>query len=152
MNRNISSFVEKLVAIHGTRDPFIIARAYGIEIMYLSNYKDIKGYYANILENKYIVINSNLDEATQKLVVAHELGHALIHGDIEIGFIREKTFMNTALYERQANEFAAELLIDISDLDLALLEGMNLEQVSKALNVSEDLVSYNTKLRDLSEI
>ncbi len=92
-----------------------------------------------------------MDEAIQKLVVAHELGHALLHSDIEIGFIRENTMMNTAVYERQANEFAAELLIDKTDLDLALREGMNLEQVSKMLNVSEELVSYSTKLRELSE-
>lgn len=129
----------------------MIARSYGIQIKYSSHYKKVKGYYANILGNRFIVLNSRLDEAIQKLVVAHELGHALLHSDIEIGFIRENTMMNTAVYERQANEFAAELLIDKTDLDLALREGMNLEQVSKMLNVSEELVSYSTKLRELSE-
>lgn len=151
MNNCIGTFVEKLVSIHGTRDPFIIAMGHGIKIKFFSHYKEIKGYYANILGNKYIVINSSLDEVTQKLVAAHELGHALFHDDIEIGFIRKNTMLDTALYEREANEFAAELLIDQTELDQALLEGMSLDQVSKMLNVSEELVSYNTKLRELSE-
>jgi Zn-dependent peptidase ImmA (M78 family) len=123
MRKNVHAFVEKLVAKYDTRDPFTIARELGIQIRFLSHYKEIKGYYANILGNKFIIINSSLSETMQRVVVAHELGHAIFHGDIEIGFIRKNTIMNTSQYEHQANEFAAELLINTDDLDPVVLKG-----------------------------
>ena len=44
-------------------------------------------------------------------VMAHELGHAILHKTENCYFIRNKTFLSTAWIEKEANTFAAELLI-----------------------------------------
>lgn len=46
-----------------------------------------------------------------QLVMAHELGHAIMHRKENCYFIRNKTLMLTSKIEIEANTFAAELLI-----------------------------------------
>ena len=46
-----------------------------------------------------------------KMVMAHELGHAIMHRKENCYFIRNRTFLSTAHIETEANTFAAELLI-----------------------------------------
>ena len=75
---------------------------------------EIKGIYKKVVTNKFIVINENLDEFCQKVVLAHELGHAVLHHSKEIQALKDydlfPRFSNQI--EVEANTFAAELLID----------------------------------------
>lgn len=72
-----------LVSEHGTNDPFKIIYNMGINIS-LRPYKKTLGYYLNGEGIQHIVINSNLDNEMQRIVAAHELGHAILHKDISI--------------------------------------------------------------------
>jgi Zn-dependent peptidase ImmA (M78 family) len=58
-------------------------------------YEDIggntKGFYISLITNKYIVINSKLNEVEKAIVLAHELGHVLLHYHRSTCFIREYT-------------------------------------------------------------
>lgn len=116
---NIGLRVNNLVKRHQTRDPIRIAENLGISIKY-KPYKNTKGYFIKVCTNKFIVINSNLDEFSQIVVAAHELGHALLHSSQKnaltyqkgVYIIEEYTlFPTNSIYENQANKFAAELLI-----------------------------------------
>lgn len=49
-------------------------------------------YYKRI---KMIHINDHLDETLQRFTCAHELGHALLHHDINTTFLKAKTFFST---------------------------------------------------------
>ena len=121
---NIALRVKNLVQKHQTRDPFRIAKEKNIIVKFLP-YESTKGYFIKVKTNKFIVINSNLDEISQKVVCAHELGHALLHSnnkqalkyDKGMAMVQEFTlFPTNSVYENQANKFAAELLIH-EDLD-----------------------------------
>lgn len=131
---NIGLRVNNLVKRHQTRNPFKIAEDLGIHIKY-NPYKNTKGYFIKVCTNKFIVINSNLDEFSQLVVAAHELGHAILHSSQKnaltyqkgVYVIEEYTlFPTNSIYENQANKFAAELLIhddfcwdtDLSNTDL----------------------------------
>ena len=46
-----------------------------------------------------------------RVVVAHELGHALLHRKENCAFLKNKTLLLTSGIEREANLFAASLLI-----------------------------------------
>ena len=61
--------------------------------------------------NRFIFINSNLSIKEQLVVCAHELGHAIFHTRISTHFMRRNTFLSVDKIEREANRFAAELLI-----------------------------------------
>ncbi|TGE31893.1 ImmA/IrrE family metallo-endopeptidase [Desulfosporosinus sp. Sb-LF] len=82
-----------------------------------------KGYFFQQSRIKIIVINSSLPEDLQRIICAHELGHALLHKDLAA----KNTLNDFALFdtvakpEFEANLFAAELLIS----DNAVIEGLN---------------------------
>lgn len=134
---NIPLRVKNLASRHETRDPIRIAKDLGIIIKY-KPYVETKGYFVKIKTNKFIIINSNLDEFSQKVVAAHELGHNILHGNNKNALMYEKgvyliqdftLFPINSIYEEQANKFAAELLIhsdncidinlNYTDLDIA---------------------------------
>lgn len=101
--------VKKLTKKWGTNNPFQLCKYLKIDVVY-EDLGNIKGYYTKCLRKKFIVINSELDFFSRKIVLAHELGHALLHHQ-DILFMK-KLFLShkSSLYEKEANLFAALLL------------------------------------------
>lgn len=129
MPLNITLRVKNLIKKYGTRDPFKIAKYENINIMF-ETLGNIKGYYRKILGQKFIIVNSELDEFSQLIIVSHELGHALLHTTKGIKFMREHTLLyNSNLIERQADKFAAELIIyDDMDYEQFLIKNCILDE------------------------
>ncbi len=73
----ISHLVASLCHRFGTRDPFQIAESLHIEILFHQLGDYLKGYFFYQSKVSIIIINSDLEEETQRMVCAHELGHAL---------------------------------------------------------------------------
>lgn len=69
------------------------------------------GSYQPLKNRRVIFINSDLDYQHRKVVLAHELGHAVLHPKMNCYFIKDKTLLLTSKIEREANIFASELLI-----------------------------------------
>lgn len=91
--------------------PYQLAEHLRIHIMQHDLHHEINGYYKYDRRNQYIVINDNLDQHYQRVVCAHELGHAILHKHVNTPFMRRNTFLSVDKIEREANRFAAELLI-----------------------------------------
>lgn len=110
---NIKLRVKNLEKKYGTRDPYKLCKRLKINIIYM-DLGEIKGIYKKVVTNKFIVINENLDKFCQKVVLAHELGHAILHHSKEIQTLKDyDLFLRyTNQIEIEANTFAAELLID----------------------------------------
>ncbi|ACZ07695.1 protein of unknown function DUF955 [Sebaldella termitidis ATCC 33386] len=106
---DIKKIVDKLVKKYGTRDPYILCQKLNINIVYKS-FKGIKGFYKKILRVKYIVLNEDLDKGSEISVLSHELGHGILHSNIDIGFMKGNFRFYNEILEREANMFAAELL------------------------------------------
>ena len=110
---NIKLRVKNLEKKYGTRDPYKLCKRLKINIIYM-DLGEIKGIYKKVVTNKFIVINENLDKFCQKVVLAHELRHAILHHSKEIQALKDydlfPRFSNQI--EVEANTFAAELLID----------------------------------------
>lgn len=69
---------EKVAKKYKTRDPKQIAKEKDIKVIYLS-LQVVYGMSFSLDLYKFIVVNSNLPEDIQELVVAHELGHFVLH-------------------------------------------------------------------------
>ncbi|MGK4197895.1 ImmA/IrrE family metallo-endopeptidase [Fusobacterium sp. HC1336] len=110
---NIKLRVKNLEKKYGTRDPYKLCKRLKINIIYM-DLGEIKGIYKKVVTNKFIVINENLDKFCQKVVLAHELGHAILHHSKEIQALKDYDLFprHTNQIEIEANTFAAELLID----------------------------------------
>ena len=105
MNKSIKSTVAYFVKKFDTRDPFEIADRLNVEYIIgpMGNYS---GCYLYLKRHRCIFLNNELPEQDMRLVMAHELGHAILHRRENCYFIRNKTFLSTAKIEREANTFA----------------------------------------------
>ena len=114
------NYIEKkvlsLVHKYNQRDPFILAKKLGIEIIE-NDLGDVFGYYTQINRIKFILINSKLSESEKKFVCSHELGHAILHSKITTPCLMHLKNINDIKIECEANKFAVQLLMDGSHKD-----------------------------------
>lgn len=138
----IRDIILKLTKKYGTYDPFELADALKISVIY-EELGSIKGYYNKPLRMKQIHINHNLNEHMQRFTCAHELGHAILHPNASTPFLRSKTFLSIDKLEIEANQFAIELLIP----DQIILENSNLtiEYFSRLLGYEQALIELRLK-------
>lgn len=84
-NQYLSQIGADLVKRFKTRDPFAIAEALGIEVIFCDGFGPLKGMYRVVKRNRFIFINKDLDERMQRIVCAHELGHDQLHRHLARG-------------------------------------------------------------------
>lgn len=68
------------------------------------------GFYMYIQKTKVILLNHNLSDLQKKIVLSHEIGHAVLHSKVNCAFIKNNTQLKHATYETEANFFGAHLL------------------------------------------
>lgn len=140
---SIKNIVNDLVTKFKTRNPFELCDYLNIPILYepLGN---IKGFFQNTLNTPIIHLNSNLNEYEVKCVLSHELGHAVLHKDLNVCFLKHYTFSVTDKYENEANQFASEVLISDNDLTdlIETYEYITCSQISTHFFLPEEFVHY----------
>ena len=96
-----------------------------------------KGFFLVHRRKKHITINGDLPDVLQKVVLAHELGHCVLHSGSSSAAFHE---------EYEANVFASELLLP----DEAVLEVLNDDmfffQAAKALYVPSELLDFKFRI------
>jgi hypothetical protein len=101
-------------------DPFDLARKRRIEVTWASGLGDGVLGQLDVLDGKVVVtLSSDVDhEGMMRFTMAHELGHHEIDGHFDAIFADDSTrhqcrapYASVALHERQADAFAAELLM-----------------------------------------
>lgn len=136
--------VVKLKQKFRTDCPFEIAEQLKIHVLFHNLHKEIRGYYKYDRRNKYIVINNNLDDRLKLFVCAHELGHACLHPRLNTPFMRQNTLLSVDKIEREANRFAAELLIPDEDL-FKSYDQMTIYDIASIHQVPVELVKLKYK-------
>lgn len=132
----LREIVANLIKKHNTTDPFEIAALKNIHILEWNLHEEINGYYKYDRRNKFIVINSNLSSGEKKFTCSHELGHAILHPRTNTPFMRRNTLLSVDKLEREANRFAAELLIP----DESFKEMNNIYEIASLHQVPVELV------------
>lgn len=133
--------IKKVVSLYkkklGTSNPFKIADALNIELS-IGDIGSREGCYMYLKKHKCIFLNENLEEHEMQFVMAHELGHAIMHPKENCYFIRNKTLLLNSKNEIEANKFAMELLI--SDDFLKENSYYTVEQLSRMTGYNEKLI------------
>lgn len=144
---NIEHKIRRLIRYYdrmmSTRDPVSIARQLniGIAIVPLG---EIAGNYKLLKRKRWIFVNEDIaDSQLFRVVVAHELGHAVLHRKENCAFIKHKTLLLTSGIEREANQFAAYLLI--SDDMLEEYAGCTEEQFCNCTGYPKELIELRLK-------
>lgn len=89
--------VSRLKKKYQTDDPYEICKYLDIQVMERpmgKSPRSCKGFFLVSSRCKLIVINSDLPDSIQRIIIAHELGHAVLHSDSAIN-----TFHEFAMFE-----------------------------------------------------
>ena len=152
---HIIETVDKLVRKYHTRDPYELCQLLGIKIHYYDLQKKLKGFFFYQSRQKNIVIDNNVNNILERILVAHELGHAVLHTKIAMmrGFQEMEVFDDKSIEENEANFFAAELLLEDKEVLECLSEHafllyekgqlVNPMYIRKADFLKEDLHAYD---------
>lgn len=139
---NIKSIVNRLVRFYKSRDPFEIIKGMNIILVFYP-LEGVRGFYQYFQRNNIIYIDERLSEMEKKFVLAHELGHMILHKKSNAIFMDTRTHFNTSRYEMEANLFAMHLLV--SDDVLAEYQDYSLEQISRTLGYHQKLIELRMK-------
>ena len=147
----ISETVQKICKKYDETDPYRLAKAMNIMIRFdpMCYYEGCcKGFYMVHCRMKHITINGDLPEELQRIVLAHEIGHAVLHPkDAAIAAFHEITmFDDTDIKEYEANIFAAEMLLKDEDVLEALNGDMFFFQAARALYVPAELLDFKFRV------
>lgn len=115
LTRDIKRIVAYYQRKYKTSDPFQIAEALGIEVQ-IGDIGSRYGCYMYLKRSKCIWLNENLEPHELEFVMAHELGHAIMHPRENCYFIKHKTLFLNSKTEKEANKFAVEFLISDNDV------------------------------------
>ncbi len=132
------------------QDPRRLCREMGIRVLFhpLGTQPDaIKGFYSENFRIRTIIINSDLPEVIQKIILAHELGHAVLHRQSGFQGFHDYTVFNECVHtEQEANLFAAEYLLSDEDV----LEALNMDTTFFAaaaeLSVPAELLDFKFRI------
>ncbi|MBS4534469.1 ImmA/IrrE family metallo-endopeptidase [Clostridium sp. D2Q-14] len=135
----VDDIIAGLVEIYKTRNIHELYQQLDIEIIKFSKDNILlrKGeamYQRNYFGKEVVFIRDDLEYKYEKFILAHELGHALLHTKIYQAAYNNK-LINKGKLEKQADYFALKLL-NIK-IDSIYYEGFTIEQISKALYVNE---------------
>lgn len=140
----IKEIVQGLIEVYGTRDVYEILDSLNVILIRKEYKSEIKGrFMRNIFEDEFIFVSNKLSKQEEKIVIAHELGHLILHPDLVTSYYTGNHFLTKNRYEIEANKFAAELLIPD---DIELYEGITTKELAALLNVPEELIKLKFNL------
>ena len=141
---DIKARVNRLVRFYKTRDPFEMIK--GMNII-LVNYplEGVRGFYQYFQRNNIIYLDEKLSDSERRFVLAHELGHMMLHKKSNAIFMDTRTQFNTSKYEQEANLFAMELMLPDQILDEYLQSGYSTEQLSRITGYYTELIELRLK-------
>ena len=146
----IKQEANRLKIKYQTDDPYEICDAMKIEVMKRpmgKNSLSCKGFFMVNSRCKLIMLNSDLSESIQRIILAHELGHAALHESAALSAFHEiALFDNTDRMEYEANIFAAEFLLEDADVMEALGNGDDFFRVANCLGVPPELLDFKLRI------
>ncbi|MEG1887332.1 MAG: ImmA/IrrE family metallo-endopeptidase [Oscillospiraceae bacterium] len=128
MANNFFRSARVLRAEHPELSPSEICDMLSVRVMYEELPDRVKGFCFCAYGRKAIVINRDLRHDEIPFCIAHELGHALFHDKINYLFISDSTGFVNGKFEREADLFAAALLLD--EKEIVLNESITTETIS----------------------
>lgn len=135
----IKEEVLKICKKYKTDNPYELAAIMNINVIPWNLHEEINGFYKYDRRNKYIFINSNLNNEDQRFVCAHELGHAVLHPRANTPFLRKNTLFSIDKIEVEANTFAVELLIPSDCLLDYDNDNLSIYELTKMCGIPQEL-------------
>lgn len=114
--------VQRLVSETKATKARDIAEFLEFEIKMIDLPTHINGFWAKVKGNKYICVDNKLEDWQQRAVIAHELGHYVLHPEYIHYCMDGRTWYCNAAREDEADSFAVELFRQLSDIDPRIID------------------------------
>ncbi len=144
---NIKARANKLVRFYKTRDPFEMIKGMNV-ILVEYPLEGVRGFYQYFQRNNIIYLDERLSEHERRFVLAHELGHMVLHKKSNAIFMDTRTQFNTAAYEIEANKFAIELLLSDDSIKEYCTNGYSTEQIAKIIGYHERIIELKFQKKE----
>lgn len=139
---DIKKKADELARKFQTRNPFEIIQGLNV-ILVFAPLIDTRAFYQYFQRNNIIYIGENLPDREKMFECAHEMGHMFLHKKANAIFMDSRTLLNTNRYEKEADTFAMDLLID--DNTLIEYQDYSIEQLSRLLGYEKRLIELRLK-------
>lgn len=130
----------RLIRGTGSNDPFEICAQLGIEVIECLLPENISGFYHKLNGCRLIYINSLLQETRKRLVCGHELGHAVLHEEMNTLFQYAPAQYPAGKWEKEADLFCATLLLH------GIPRGGSVEELSRRTGLSKEIIEQKYQL------
>lgn len=147
----ISREVKRIKNKYKENDPYRLCDAMGLILIFepMGLYEGAcKGFFLMQSRKKSITINCDLPEHLQRIILTHEVGHAVLHRNTTgiKAFHDFALFDETSLYEYEANIFAAEYLMDDNDVLEMLNDDLSFFEAASMLHVPAELLDFKFRI------
>ena len=147
----IANEVRRLKRKYGETDPCRLAEEMKLIVRYepMGLYEGCcKGFFIVHNRIRHITINGDLPEELQRVVLAHEIGHCVLHcASSSMAAFHETVLFDTIdSREYEANIFASELLLSDGDVLEALNEDLFFFHAAKALCVPSEMLDFKFRV------
>ncbi|WP_374545405.1 ImmA/IrrE family metallo-endopeptidase [Rhodoblastus sp.] len=145
VKREVARILEEFAITEPPVDPVRIARMLGVTVYFVTfeqSKQNISGFFD--CDERAIFVNKDEYPLRQTFTIAHELGHKVLHeawaksSDYRV-LLRDSNYQADEPHEKEANAFAAHLLVPRFMLD-KYYKRLNLEQLSTLFAVSVPMI------------
>jgi Zn-dependent peptidase ImmA (M78 family) len=145
VKREVRRIHEEFGIIEPPVDPIRIARGLGVSVYFVTFEKDkknVSGFFD--CEEGAIFVNKEEWPLRQTFTIAHELGHKILHEEWAKSaeyrvLLRDQEYDGDEPHEKEANAFAAQLLVPRFMLD-TYWKCLSIEQLSQLFAVSVPMI------------
>ena len=142
--------VKKLKKRYCESDPFRLCKDMGIQLNCTSLGTEddaIKGFFLEQYHIQTIIVNSDLPYSLQRLILCHEIGHAMLHRKNGICTFHDVSLFDmSGSLEQEANLFAAEFLLDDEEVFQKLNDDFTFFQAAADLNIPMELLDFKFRI------
>jgi len=147
----ISKEVKRIQKKYGEKDPYELCRAMGITLLFSpmgTGPGSCKGFYLLQSRKQAVVINAELSEPLRRVILMHEIGHAVLHRKASgiKTFHDFALFDETSKYEYEANIFAADSLMTDDEVLCLLNDDISFFSAASRLNVPPELLDFKFRV------
>ena len=138
--------VRELIGRYHSADPQTLCDKMGIQVLDQELTARVNGFTIRMMEMTFIVLNNALGYYERRVTMAHEVGHIILHKGTNSINLSTSTYFCVSKYEREADSFAAWLLMEREMSELSSMESVTSDDISRIAHIPKSVADRTFNL------